>query len=70
MTNINALAFYYCSNMTYAQFGNPDGWFISRSPSGIPTIQTFDKEALSDPATAATYLGTQYCAIHWIHSAE
>ena len=61
---IGTQAFYYCTSLSEAIFVNKSGWAVSRS-SGFAEKTDISSAELSSPATAASYLKSNYNGYFW-----
>ena len=64
VTSIGSYTFYECTALISVTFENTSGWQVISvwsAPSGTDILS----EDLADPATAATYLKSNYCDYSW-----
>ncbi len=64
VTKIWSSAFWKCTNLTSVTFENPKGWWYASSTDATDGTSIYSS-ALSNPATAATYLKTTYYNKYW-----
>lgn len=64
VTSIGRYAFFNCGSLIKVIFENTSGWWVSTSSTATSGTSVFESN-LANPATAATYLKSNYCSYYW-----